>query len=162
MTWFEQVREFLLNEDRRISKQRCSLEFDALLNYGIDQELMGNMARKYFYPWQKQPLYVNKLYFVSCGGLKIVMDVYAALLRHPWNDSLTKLKYVQFEVLNILWNLAETFELRRLIVSHNGLQLCIQSLLQEKVVAGVLIEAEDTTENLLVEMLQGALGVLCK
>ncbi len=165
VTWFEQVRHFLLTEDPTISNGRFSLEFDDLLTYGIDQKLMEDVAFKYFYPWLNQQSYVNKLYFVSCGGLKIVMDVYAALLHHPWNDSLIELKFVQSAILHILWNLAETFELRRLIVSHNGLQLGIQSLLRKKVVAGEYIvdtEDGDTNNWVLVENIRGALGFLCK
>ncbi len=159
VTWFEQVRDFLLTEDLTIS-----INFSDLLTNGIDQDLMKDMAFKYFLE-QNQSSYVNKKYFLSCGGLKIVMDMYAALLRHSCNDSLIELKYVQCAILHILWNLAETIEIRRLIVSHNGLQLGIQSLLREKVVAGEYIvdnEDGDTNSSLLVESIEGALGFLCK
>ena len=161
VTWFEQVRHFLLTEYPTISNRRFSLEFNDLLTYGIDQQLMENVAFKYF---DSQQEHVNKLYFVSCGGLKIVMDVYAALLRHPWNDSLIVLKYVQSRILYILWNFswAETFELRRLIVSHNGLELCIQSLLREKVVAGEYIMDKNGHNWSLVASIESALGLLCK
>ncbi len=170
VTWFEQVRDFLLTEDPTISNTRFSLEFNDLLTYGIDQQLMENVAFKYF---DSQQEHVNKLYFVSCGGLKIVMDVYAALLRHPWNDGLTVLKYVQCRILDILWSFswAETFELCRRIVSHNGLELCIQSLLREKVIAGEYIADKNNSENqrnrhtssrMLVENIEGALRLLSK
>ncbi len=170
VTWFEQVGHFLLTEDPTISNKRFSFEFHNLLEYERDQKLMHDMSYEYFYPWLNvnQPSSVNKLYFVSCGGLKVVMDVYAALLRHPWNDSLIELTYVQNGILYILWSIAETFELRRLIVSHNGLQLCIQSLLVEKVVVGecivdkTSIEDEDSHSGVLVESIEGALGLLSK
>ncbi len=158
VTWFEQVRDFLLTEDPKISNGRLSLRFSDLLTYGIDQNLMEDMAFKYFL-WQNQSSYVNKKYFLSCGGLKIVMDMYAALLRHSWNDSLIELKYM---ILHILSRLAETIELRRLIVSHNGLELCIQSLLREKAVAGeYIVDNEDGDTNSCV-LVEGALEFLCK
>ncbi len=46
VTWFEQVRHFLLTEDPTISNGRFSLEFDDLLTCGIDQNLMEDMAMK--------------------------------------------------------------------------------------------------------------------
>ncbi len=162
VTWFEQVRHSLLTEDPTLSNKKLSGEFNDLLTYGIDQKLMEDLAFKYLYPWLNPPTYPNKLYFVSCGGLKVVMDVYAALLRHPWSDTLPKLKYMEYRILSILWNLAETFELRRLIVSHNGLELCIQSLLREKVVAGEYIMDKNGHNWSLVASIESALGLLCK
>ncbi len=96
-----------------------------------------------------------------------------AVLRHPWNDGLTVLKYVQCRILDILCKLSytETFELCRRIVSHNGLELSIQSLLREKVVAGEYIADKTYRENqrnrhtssrMLVENIGGALGLLVK
>ena len=90
------------------------------------------------------------------------MDVYAALLRHPWNDSLNDLKYMQYGALHILLNLSMKFEICRLIVSHNNvLQLCIQSLLQEKVPAGKY-SMEDWETVMLMGSIVRALGLLNK
>ncbi len=130
---------------------------------------MEDMVFKYFLSTSC----IDQTFFISCGGLKIVMDVYAFLLRHPWNDSLMILKYVQCRILDILWNLsyAESSELCQLIVSHNGLELCIQSLLRGKVVAREYIVDKTYSENhrnrntssrMLVDNIRGALGLLRK
>ncbi len=75
-----------------------------------------------------------------------------------------ELKCVQYRITHILGSLAGEFELSRLIVSHNnGLQLCIQSLLQEKVaVEEYIVSIEDLDTELLVESIVGALGLLNK
>lgn len=166
--WFEVVKMHLLVEDPTISRP-LSPNFEDVLLLGIEEELIEKMAFEYLFPWLDAKKYANKLHFVHCGGLDVVMDVYEAILAHSWETCLLKLKYVEYGILRILWNLSETFELRRLIIRHNdGLSLCIKSLLRQKLEEGERIE--DRTEVathranswVLVENIGAALGLLCK
>lgn len=161
--WLKLVKQFLLEEDPTVSNSRLSSSFEYQLRTGINEELVENLAFKYLYPWLDARKYANKLFFVSCGGLKTMMDIYAAILKHPWKECLLNLQYLEYSILRVLWNLSETFELRRLILSHDCLKLCVLSLLREKIVAGVdsLGDARDD-HMLLVDTIGGALGLLCK
>lgn len=167
--WFQLVKQFLLKEDPTVSNNRLGHEFDYVLSCGINDELVENLAFKYLYPWLDARKYANKLFFVSCGGLKTMMGIYVALLKHPWKDCLLKIQCLEYGILRVLWNLSETLELRRLILSHNDcLQLCIRSLLREKMVEGE--DVKDASDSLsdtesgfvLVETIGAALGLLCK
>ena len=167
VTWFVKVRDFLLLEDPVL--YRISTDFDDLLIVGINEEFIENLAFKYLFPWLDACKYANKLYFVQCGGLNVVMDIFVALHRRPWKECALKLKYVEYGILRILWNLSETFALRRQIIAcNNGLQLCIKSLLREKVTEGKKIEDYTECQNhrdnswVLVENIGAALGLLCK
>lgn len=168
VSWFGLVRDFLVAEDPTLSNPP-SYEFQDLLISGINEEFIENLAYKYLFPWLNARKFANKLHFVQCGGLDVVMDVYAALHHHPWNECVLKLKYVEYGILRILWNLSETFELRRLIMCHNnGLHLCIKSLLRQKLEEGKeIIDSTDLESHraqswVLVENIGAALGLLCK
>ena len=167
VTWLKLVKHFILEEDPTISNSRLSSNFEYLLTTGINEEVMENLAFIYLYPWLDARKYANKLFFVSCGGLKIMMDIYAALLKHPWNESIKKGQYLEYSILRVLWNLSETFELRRIILSHNDcLKLCTRSLLREKMVEGVDVRhVHDSLKDddmMLVDTIGAALGLLCK
>lgn len=144
-----------------------SVEFDDLLTNGIQLELIEDLAFKYFFPWLDERKYVNKLHFVYNRGINIIMEVYAAVLAQPWEECLFKLKYVEYGILRVLWNLSETFPLRRLIVRHGGLTMCMQSLLRRRLGEGQRIEDTEPTGDqeqswILVETTGAALGTLCK
>lgn len=167
--WFKQVKMYLESEDPTLSNMRLSHDFDDILTIGINERVIENLAFELLFPWLDPNKYVNKLYFVDIGGLDTIMDVYVAILRHPWTDCLLKLKYIEQGILRILWNLSETFDLRRQIIArNNGLDLCMRSLMREKVVEGEEIrertEAVTHRNNqwVLVENIGAALGLLCK
>ena len=127
MAWFGKVREILIAEDPTLT---LSAQLEDLISQGLNDELMEKMAFEYLFPWLDTEKYVNRLYFVYCGGLEVVMDIYAAIHRHPWSECALKLKIMECGILMVLCNFCETFDLRRLIISHNnGLDLCIKSLL---------------------------------
>lgn len=167
VSWFGLVKMYLLAEDPSIAHP-LSDSFEDVLMLGIEEELVEKLAFDYLFPWLDARKYANKLHFVHCGGLNVVMEVYEAILARHWKTCVLKLKYVEYGILRILWNLSETMELRRLILRHNnnGLSLCIKSLLRQKLQEGETIE--DNTGGhqayswVLVENIGAALGLLCK
>lgn len=165
--WLELVREYLGVEDPSLSSPMSS-DFEELIELGIREELIENLAFKYLFPWLDAKKYTNKLYFVQFGGLDVIMDVFTLIHQHPWMQCMLHLKYVEYGILRVLWNLSETFQLRRLIMRHNGLQLCIKSLLRQKLEERESIQdktnvaSHRTNSWVLVETIGAALGLLCK
>ena len=138
-----------------------------LLTSGIEFKYMENLAFDYFYPWLDARKYANKIFFLTNGGLDIMMELYSLLDRERWEKRLLKMKYLEYGILRVLWNLSETFALRRAIVHLGGLDLCMRSLMREAVVKGeVIIDRHSPRDAfkdwILVETLGAALGTLCK
>ena len=163
--WFSKVRSHLKLEDPSISSNNMSPALDHLLLTGISEEIIENLAFKYLYPWLDARKYANKLFFVSCGGLSEMMEIYTQILTHPWNKCVIKVQCLEYSILRVLWNLSETFDLRRQMLSHNCLELCMQSLLREKMSlkADMLANnSNDFSQTVLIENIGAALGFLCK
>ena len=140
---------------------------ETLIAIGIETEVIEDLAFKYFFPWLDKRKYVNKLHFVYSGGLDTVFEVYERLLKQPWSECLLKLKFIEYGILRILWNLTETFPLRRLVMKHRGIEMCIQSLLRQELEEGAVIKdtkspAHPSADWLLIETIVAALGTLCK
>ena len=161
--WFEQVKNFLEREDPTLDRP-MSNDFRGLVKQGLEGDLFENLAFQYFVPWDETKKYVNKLFFVQCGGLDVIMEVYALLHRHPWTQCELHLKHLEQEIILVLWNFSETFEIRRLMLARNGLELCIQSLLRQRVKEGERIEdtVNDHHWRVLMNVIVCALGLLCK
>ena len=163
--WFELVQEFLEKEDPSLNSP-MSINLEKQVKLGADEKLVENLAFEYFIPWKETKKYVNKLYFVQCGGLDVIMRVYALLHRQPWTQCVLLLKLLEQRVLRALWHFCQTFLQRRLIMSHNGLELCIQSLLRQRLEEGERIEDKTNAFHrrnswILVNTIWVALGLLC-
>ena len=166
--WFKMVLVALRIKNPSIS-EGISFELEELLTMGIEEEFVENLAFEYFFPWLDARKYVNKLHFIHNGGIEVIMSIYSLLFRHSWPNCRIKLKYMEYGILRVLWNLSETFALRRLITKHNGLQLCMKSLLRKKLEEGEPIEDRETPGRqvmnqdwILIENIGAALGTLCK
>ena len=168
ISWFGTLLAALKVENPSISGG-ISNDLEELLSVGIEAEFVEDLAFEYFFPWLDGKKYANKLHFVHNGGVEIVMAVYTLLLRHPWSNCRLKLKYIEYGILRVLWNLSETFALRRLIIKHDGLQMCMKSLLRKKLEEGQPIEDRESPGHqvlnrdwILIENIGAALGTLCK
>ncbi len=163
VTWFSLIRDVLTAETPSKTKP-ISTELSDLITRGFNERLIESLAYKYFLPWQDPRKYANRLYIVQCGGLQIIMDVYASILHNSWENSPLLLKYLENGVLTVIWNLAETFKLRRLILSHDGLEMCMKSLLRQTLKEGIVIvdETERRCSVVLADTITHALGLLCK
>ena len=133
----------------------------------LQEEMIENLAFKYFFPWLEPAKYVNKLHFVYNDGVPVMMKVYELLLRIPWKDNILRLKYIEYAILRVLWNITETFPLRRLVIRHKGIQMCTQSMLRARLDEGKRVEeleplSTPTEQSILVETIAAGLGALCK
>ena len=163
ISWFATLLAALKIENPSISGG-ISSDLEELLSVGMEAEFVEDLADEYFFPWLDGKKYANKLHFVHNSGAEIMMEVYSLLLRQPWSNCHLRLKYIEYGILRVLWNLSETFALRRLIIKHNGLQMCMKSLLRKRLEEGQPIKDEESPEDewLLIETIGAALGILCK
>lgn len=164
VTWFGVIRESLATTipSKTIP---ISAELRDLIYYGYDEELVDDLAYKYLFPWLDPKKYTNRLYFVQSGGLEAMMDVYAALHQNTWKDTVLLLKYLENGIIRVLWNLSETFQLRRQIMSHrDGLGMCMKSLLRQDLEErkAIIDEVNPNESDVLMDTIEGALGLLCK
>ena len=120
-----------------------------------------------FQPWKMPKKYINKIYFIELGGLDLLMELYSLLLENKWKDTPDELKYTEFLTLHTFWSFCETLDLRRLAIRHGILDMFIRSLLRAKVRLGIVfrdetLESNDPDIPDLCEIIDGAIGVLCK
>jgi hypothetical protein len=166
ISWMGVILAILKQESPSVTRG-ISETLNDLVTHGIEFELIENLAFDYFFPWLDQKKYANKLHFVSNGGLEIMMELYSLLQRESWGLCLLKMKYLEYGILRVLWNLSETFALRRAIVRLGGLEMCMCSLMRENVVKGEAIVDRQSPRGanqdwILIENIGAALGTLCK
>ena len=168
--WFKNV-EGILKLMAEYKSNYLSGNISGSIIHGLNTNLMENLQMKYFYPWLDTRSYVNKLHFATCGGLKVMMSAFNLILRHPWEEINFLLQIIASNILHVLWNMCETLEIKRLILSHNNcLKLSLLCLMLEKVedvvtkFGGFSVASvpNDARERMTLEAMIGALGVLCK
>ena len=166
ISWMGVVLAVLKTENPSVTRG-MSEHLNDLVTSAIELEYIENLAFNYFFPWLDAKKYANKLHFVSKGGLEIMMELYSLLHRETWGRCLLKMKYLEYGILRVLWNLSETFPLRRAIIRLGGLEMCMQSLMRETIIKGEAIVDRQSPKGanqdwILVENLGAALGTLCK
>ena len=136
---------------------------------GYQQGIMEDLAYKYFSPWISPVTQVNKLYFLQLGGLDVLLRLYMLVLNIPWSSTPVEVKYLQCVCMNVLSNLASSLDLRKLIIHRNVVQMCLQSLLQVKLVKGTAIADDSGSEGskelidaLLQDNISSAVAILAK
>ena len=164
--WFIRIKDGLVAETPSKMKP-MSRELEDSIKFGFNEQLVDNLAFEHLFPWQDPRKYTNRLYVVQCGGLKAIMEIYASLHQNSWSNFLMFQKYLEDRILSVLWNLAETLELRRSIVSHNdGLSLCIKSLMRQTLDKGKPIVDTTSVDHrstfILQSTITNALGLLWK
>ena len=132
---------------------------------GARQGLIKNL-RSCFSPWNDQS-YVNILYFVDNGGLKMIIKVYEFLLQKTWNEMDQDFKYLECWIVRSLRSFPQSFPLCRLLIQHNAIPLLTQSLLRVRLEEGKMLQDYDTSgrryqQSLLAETFRSAIGALFK
>ncbi len=157
-----------LQQDNSYKNVEMSYRSKHLLFEGINCDFVKNLAFEYFYPWLDSVICTNKLHFVYHGGVKILMDLHTALNYVTWEARSVNSQLTEFYLLRAIWNLTETFPLRRAICKRGGIEMCIQSMLRCKQEDDYTFR--DLTRNdrafddglLLRDTIVGGLGALCK
>ena len=99
----------------------------------VREHFMIELSYKHFFPWLSPMKYANKLFFIVNGGLEAIMQLHAQLQRVSWHWLPEKLKDVECTILSTLWNLAESFQIRRAMVHYNALKACTSSMLRVEI-----------------------------
>ncbi len=133
IAWMNSVVELLEEETPAAHTSRRVLD---LIISGYQACIMENLAFKRFSPWVSPVVQVNKLYFLQEGGLELLLKLFGLVLNVPWPVSPREFKYVEHICMTVVSNLASSLELRRLIVNHGIILMCLQSLLRVKLSQG--------------------------
>lgn len=166
ISWMGIILAILKQENPTIYRG-MSESLNDLVTHAIEFEHIENLAFNYFFPWLDAKKYANKLHFVNNGGLEIIMELYSLLQRESWGVCILKMKYLEYGILRVLWNLSESFALRRAIIRLGGLDMCMRSLMRDEVIKGEVIIDRLSPKGanqdwILIETICAALGTLCK
>ena len=134
-------------------------EAEVRLVTAIRQGFLEALRKGLFLPWDSEVRQMNKVYFLSIGGLEVLLKLYSILLQQEWQKCLPLLKRLAVSVINALYNLASTFQHRNVLIRHGCIELCMQSLLRVKVPRAVRIDAGDVISQ---DVVASAMGTLCK
>ena len=105
-------------------------EYGALVSSRESKKFAKAISFELGYPWKNKTKYVNKLHFHSLGGTEVMMRAYSYLVEaRNRNSGLYKQLFLESTCALFIANFTQTFPLRRCIVEHGGLDLCISSFL---------------------------------
>ena len=133
----------------------------------VHEQFMIELSFNQFLPWLSPTKYANKLFFVVSGGLEVIMQLHAQLQQVSWDLLPEKLRLVECEIFISLWNLAESFQIRRAMVHYNALKACTSSMLRVKITRNaplidVSLPADSHFKHVLQEIINSTLGTLTK
>ena len=143
-----------LPEDVKVALESISIE--------DEDNFITRLAFNHFLPWLDPMVSANKAYFIHNNGLQNLLELHSRLLSHEWVVLPLELQVLQIQVLFALWNLAETFQLRRKILKHGGLENCIKSLVQVRIEPNLCELLNGEERSILCECVHASLGALSK
>lgn len=136
--------------------------FEALESVREEDNFMTRLAFDYSLPWLEPRVSANKVYFIQKEGLEKLLELHSCLVSCQWHALPIELQLLQGQILMVIWNLAETFQLRREILKRGGLEKCIQSLVQVRIVPELLEEDDKDDMVTLWECIRSSVGALAK
>ncbi len=130
---------------------------------GISQGMLRRLATEIFQPYESDVKQMNKRFFIHSGGLDLLSQVFSRILDLEWNNCPMLLRHFERDCLRILYHLASTFEVRKLMVEHGCVEICTRSLLRVgRDQLDDLHPQSIATDAILVDVQAMAMGTLCK
>ncbi len=129
----------------------------------MSQGMLERLATEIFQPYESNVKQMNKRFFIHSGGLDLLSQVFSRILVLEWNNCHMLLRHFERDCLQILYHLASTFEVRKLMVEHGCVEICTRSLL--RVGRGQLDDLHPQSipsDAILVDVQAMAMGTLCK
>ena len=168
LDWMQLLACLLEGELPSVTNQ-MSFDLSQVVRAGIDDHFMEDLAFHRFSPWTCPVRQTNKLYFVDLGGLDVLMELYAMLQREAWRTSTLEMKFLEASCMCVLSNLASSNDLRKLIISKDGVGRSIKSFLHVPLRRGSAVVDDsgcpgspEINSAVLVDVVQSALAILCK
>lgn len=156
--WLERVK-VALQQCSLLNSESVGSEILDLIEQGTDADTIKDLSVGLFYPWEPGEKYVNKLYFDDCGGLAAMFSVYAYLVQLDWKDMSHYIKYLELVCTQSITNFCQSFDLRRKVIQHGGLDMCIRTVLRCKLGArGVSWDLNPMSKS----AIEVALYAICK
>lgn len=122
------------------SPQGCTLDLDGLgyLDYVrlLDSpefiEVCRDLSVNLMYPWTDRTKYVNKIHFEYLGTVQLVMSVYDFIVFARSSKVPLFRRYLLENICSLfVANFTQTFSLRRSVIQHGGLDLCVNTFISE-------------------------------
>ena len=126
VNWMRYLATLIKDHHPAISTE-ISAEADMVVTLGLKEELFEELANKKFRPWESPIAHTNKIYFLQLGGITSLFTLYHALLSEPWKTMLLRLKFLESGCILVLGNLGVSNDLRKDIISEDGVGMIIQS-----------------------------------
>ena len=159
--WFWLVRDSLVRETPSMANP-MNIKLSRLISFGFLEEVLKDFFQKYLTPWEDPRKRANELSILNRGGLQAIMDIYTSLHRVSWKDCLPLLKDLEGYIVCILVCLTESLTAQ--ILHHNGLSLCIKSLMRQTLMEGrpVVDNTDPHDATKLITVVRAALYLLIK
>ena len=133
------------------------------LQSGLDTALGYDL-----FQWLIPRTMVNKAYFESSGGLRLLFKLYQRIFQREWSSLRIYQKYLESVCTQAFANYGETAGLRRKLVEMGVLELCYKSLLRVSILPNMPISDtsskssdQEVNDSLLKAELDNALHLLC-
>ena len=158
------LNELIVAYQMNVSDQRdYSGRFDNVVEIGYTNRFPQALSLDLFYPWKEKKTLINKLYFENIGGLELLMSLYAFIVNSEWKTHTICGKYMECICAQSVANFTQTFPLRRSVVKHHGIDLCLKTLLRKEVTEdSAAFDEDETHKTLLQSAVEIALYAVCK
>lgn len=137
--WLERLVD-TVTRIRVSSPHGCTLDTDGsgyldyvrILNSPEFIEVCSDLSVNLMYPWTDRTKYVNKIHFEHLGAVKLVMSVYDFIVFARRSKVPLSGRYLLENICSLfVANFTQTFSLRRSVIQHGGLDLCVNTFISE-------------------------------
>ena len=127
-----------------------------------EEQVLEDMVKDLFVPWEMPVKLANKKVFVSHGGLNLTIHLHKYLLSHQWEQLPRPLKLMEGQVLLVLWMLSDNVTFRQVIFNEGGLKHCKKSLLRVPILPNqsLIDKSTPNDSSALLETVERAIGLL--
>ena len=122
--WVRDVTQYLVKGEGELEALRTA---DTLIRRGARNKYDMVLALEIF-DWMDAKAYVNKIYFMDCGGLDAVLVLYKFVLEQEWVKMSLPCQFLEAFCSHAFANFGETLYLRRVLVKCGGLDIATRSL----------------------------------
>ena len=70
----------------------------------------------------------NQLYFLSLGGLDLLVNIYKLIHQLPWHKLPQELQDLEYACLQIIWNFSATLGVRQMIVDNGIMEMVFKTM----------------------------------
>jgi len=104
-----------------------------LINWNVCSEDVEGLPDTYFANAAEQAE-VNRIFFVDCGGVRMLHKLHEELLKYQWSHLPLRLQSLELSILRTFWNLTADFAVRLSVLRNKrALQNIVKSFLRIRI-----------------------------